>query len=208
MKFSTDATMRLVSISENMLRRELTVLEKSVAISDWCAIYRAAQPVMKPGPKPSKGAAPEFSANLALNSVDALLLDASASFSATFSDAAQAFLDVSRRGVFRALKIATIDALQRDRIAFHPLADNQSELTALADQSGERQSAIISIIIGGKAANIEAAIALLDRRPMVTQAAWERFSQKFARLAELEQDRFFELNQAAISRWYATRGGK
>ncbi|MGY5789093.1 hypothetical protein ACXHXM_02180 len=201
--FSSEASMRLVSISENMVRRDLTMLERSVAIADWCAIYRAAQPGIRPGPKSADA---ELSLNLILNSSDRDLMEASGQFAASFSEAAQSFLGVSRAGVFRALKIASISSLQRERITLHPLADNQSELLAIAAEVVERQAAIIDLILGGRAASVADATALLDERPRPLLAAWEKFSQSFARMGEPEQDRFFELNEPAITRWLAKKG--
>jgi ParB family chromosome partitioning protein len=130
----------------------------------------------------------------------------SAAFSASFSEAAQHFLGVSRAAVFRALKIAAIPGLQRDRIALHPLADNQSELTALADE--HRQAAILDLILGEKARNVAEALALLDERPRVTKHSWELVAEKFARMVEPDQDRFFDLQEPAIIRWMAKKGRK
>lgn len=203
--FASGAAIRLVSISENMARRELSVLERSVDIADWCEIYRAAQPGIKPGRKPAAAARGELGINLILNSPDTDLMAASGQFAASFSDAAQAFLGVSRAGVFRALKIASIDALQRDRIALEPIANNQAELMALAAQATARQAAILDLILGGKASSVADAIAALDERPRHVQAAWEKFSEQFARIGEPEQDRFFDLNEPAIARWQAKK---
>ncbi|WP_440411075.1 ParB/RepB/Spo0J family partition protein [Neorhizobium petrolearium] len=207
-QFVSEAAMRLVSISENMLRNPLTMLDRSVAIADWCAIYRAAQPPMKPGPKPANSVQTELSANFAPNSEEAM--DAHGeTFAASFSDAAQAFLNISRRSVFNALKIASIPALQRDRIALHPLADNQGELYAIAQIAEPvRQISVIDLIIGGVVGTVEAALDYIDQRPRNTPAKWEKLSEKFARFHESEQDRFFDLNEASITRWQAKRGRK
>ncbi|QND45238.1 ParB N-terminal domain-containing protein (plasmid) [Rhizobium lusitanum] len=207
-EFSSEATIRLSSIVENMARRDLTVLEKSAAIADWCGIYRAAHPGIKPGRKPAGAERVELSLNLILNSSDTDLQEASGQFAASFSEAAQTFLGVSRAGVFRALKIASITSLQRERITFHPLAENQAELMALAAQGSERQAAIIDLILGNKAASVEDAMAILDQRPRDIVAAWEKFAGKFSRLVEAEQDRFFDLNEPAIVRWQAKRKQK
>lgn len=146
-EFVSEASMRLASIAENKFRSTLSALDDSVAIADWCAIYRAAQPEVKRGRKPGKKNADELSADAALNS-DEALEEQSAAFSATFSDAAAHFLKISRRSVFNALKIASIPAQQRDRIALHPIADNTGDLYALA-QIGDpdRQNAVIDLIL-------------------------------------------------------------
>ncbi|QHW25852.1 ParB-like nuclease domain-containing protein [Rhizobium leguminosarum bv. viciae 248] len=207
-EFSAQVTPRLVSIVENMARSELTKLDRSIAIADWCALYRAAQGPLKPGPKSASAERAELSLNLILNSADTELMAASAAFSASFSEAAQHFLGVSRAAVFRALKIAAIPGLQRDRIALHPLADNQSELTALADEPADRQAAILDLILGERARNVAEALGLLDERPRVTKHSWELVAEKFARMVEPDQDRFFDLQEPAIVRWMAKKGRK
>lgn len=207
--FASEATMRLVSISENMLRNPLSALDRSVAIADWCSIYRAAQPPMKPGRKPADAPKPETSLNFRLNSSDLDLLVASEEFSASFSDAAQVFLKISRAAVFRALRIASIPSLQRDRIALHGIADNEGQLYELGGiRQPERQVAVINLILSEKARSIAEAISILDNVPQAVKARWERISDTFARLKQPEQDQFFDLQEAAISRWQAKRGRK
>ena len=162
-QFPSEASERLAAISENMLRDELTMLDRSLAIADWCGIYRAAQPQLKPGPKPAALKA-ELSLNLILNSDDTELSAISGQFSASFSQAAQSFLGISRAAVFRALKIASIVSPIRDRIVFHALADNQVELLMLAAEPIERQKAILDLILGNKALGVADAIDIPRRK--------------------------------------------
>jgi len=207
-EFASEAELRLRSISENLLHNPLTALRRSVDIADWCAIYRAAQPELKPGPKPSSPTSAELSLNFRLNS-DAALLEASEQFSASFSEAAQAFLRISRSGVFRALRIASIPSLQRDRIELHPLADSEGELYKLGGiKEADRQTSVIDLILTGKAVTVEDALALIEGRTKTVSEAWEKVAEKFGRLLEPQQDRFFDLNEAAVIRWQAKRGRK
>ncbi len=207
-QFASEAEIRLRSISENLLRNPLSALHRSLAIADWCGIYRAAQPDLKPGPKPAHTADGELSLKFRLNSDDALEA-ASAQFSASFSEAAQAFLRISRASVFRALRIASIPSLQRDRIELHPLADSEGELYRLGGiKEAVRQVAVIDLILAGKAVTVEDALALVEGRSKVISEPWEKIAEKFGRLQEPQQDRFFDLNEAAITRWQATRGLK
>ncbi len=204
--FPTEASERLASIVENMARARLCALDRSVAIADWCAIYQAAKPYTKPGPKPKDVVTTEFGTKFVLNSDDEDLQAASLDFSRSFSDAAQFFFDVSRGSIFNALKIASISSIIRERISLRPLADQQSELLALAAEPAERQEVILDLIIGGKAASVADAIAAIDMKPRAVPAAWEALTQKFTRMGEAEQDRFFDLNQPAVVRWQAKRG--
>ncbi|MFN3319981.1 MAG: ParB/RepB/Spo0J family partition protein [Allorhizobium sp.] len=204
-EFASDADIRLRSISENLLHSPLTALYRNLAIADWCAIYRAAQPAIKPGPKPGAKQVTELSLTVRPNSEEEML-ETSDRFALSFSEAAQSFLGISRASVFRALKIAAIPALLRERIETHAIADRQNELIALAGLTEVRQSAVIDLILGEKAATVDEAIALLEGVAVVAKEAWESLADKFSRWQPQHQERFFEINEAAIERWMAKRG--
>jgi ParB family chromosome partitioning protein len=207
--FKSEAGIRLVTIAENFYHRSLTALDRSVDIADWCAIWKATQPQVKPGPKPSKDGTQQLSAKLALNSADADLADAGEAFAISFSEAAQNALGLSRRSVFRALKIAGLTAEIRDRIALHPIADNQQELLALCPEPFERQGRIVDLILSGEAGSVAQALDIIAERPVaIIQAAWEKVADRFARLKQAEQDNFFQLHESAILRWVAERKRK
>ncbi|MGE6739744.1 ParB/RepB/Spo0J family partition protein [Allorhizobium pseudoryzae] len=206
---ASDTARRLRSIHENMARASLNSLSRAVAIADWCETYRAVQYRVKPGPKASSETADGPSLNFRLAVDDAVLLEASAQFTASFSEAAQSFFAISRAAVFRAIKIASIPYLERERIELHPLADSEGELYQLGGiKEAERQTAVIDLILSGKAGTVEDAISLLDGRPKLVRETWEKMAEQFGRLKELQQDRFFDLNEASISRWQAKRGAK
>lgn len=200
-EFANDAQIRLTEISETLYRHELTALEHSVDVADWCAIWRAANPVRR-GPKPKQ----ELSAVSALNSDDETIEIAGA-FSGTFSEAAQRFLKISRRNVFNALKIASIPAELRERIALDEgLADNQQTLLDIAGQPYERAARIVELLISGEAANYADAVAIIDQVPRANPlAVWEKLNDRFTRLKPNEQDAFFALNEASVMRWIAER---
>ena len=205
--FTIEAGPRLASISENFFRNPLTALDRSLAIADWCGIYRAAQPPVKPGRKPTQAGPAELSLNFRLNS-DEALAEASQQFAESFSDAAKRFLRISRAGVFRALRIAAIPSLQRDRIALHAVAANEGELYALGGITPpERQIAVVDLILTENL-SVEEALDRIDQRPRNLQSKWEKLSDKFSRFQETEQDRFFDLNEASVNRWVAKRGRK
>ena len=200
-EFASEADIRLTEISETLYRHDITALEHSVDVADWCAIWRAAHPA-KPGPKPKN----ELSAESALNSDDAFVETAEA-FSGTFSEAAQRFLKISRRNVYNALKIASIPADLRERMAVLPsLADNQVALLDIAAQPYERAARIVDLIVDGKAASVADAIAIIDEVPRSNPpAVWEKLNDRFTRLKPNEQDAFFAMNEAAVMRWVAER---
>ena len=201
-EFANDAQIRLTEISETLYRHELTALERSVDVADWCAIWRAANPV-KLG---RKSKPEEMSANFALISDEEQIASAE-TFSGSFSEAAQRFLKISRRSVFHALKIASIPADLRERIALDDgLADNQQILLEIAAQPYERASRIVELLISGEATNYADAIAIIDQVPRANPlAAWEKLNDRFTRLKPNEQDAFFALNEASVMRWIAER---
>lgn len=194
-EFADEAQLRLREIAENLVRRQLSVLDRAVDISAWRDIYEAANGVTKPGPKAKPRTDEEeweLSANFALN----------------FTEAAQQALHISRRSVFLALKVASIAPDVRERIALHDIADNQSELLGLAAEPSHRQVQIADMLMADPAlaTTVAGAIAIMDRvTPPARLASWEKLSQTFSNLKPTEQDRFFMLHEAAITRWLGGR---
>lgn len=202
-EFASEAEIRLTSISENFYRHDLTVLERSVDVADWCTIWRAAHPT-KPG---RKSKAEELSANLAPNSNDDVALELADHFSGSFSEAAQRFLNITRREVFRSLKIASIPADLREPISLHDdLARNQAALLEIATQPYERAARIVELLVEGKVATVADAIVIIDELPKSNPPApWEKLNDRFTRLKPTEQEAFFAIHEAAILRWIADR---
>jgi len=194
---ATDRQIRKREIAENLIRRQLSVLDRAKDIADWRDIYDAEHGTGKAGRKKVRPVEvvedDELSANFALN----------------FSDAAQAVLGISRRSVFHALKIATIPAPVRDAISLHPVADNQSELLLLAAEKPERQEAIARLLTleaEDAPQTVTEAISVIDRTPKpATTPKWEKVATGFAQLKEGDQHRFFELHEAAIRQWLKGR---
>lgn len=196
--FASEAELILREIAENFARRELSILDRAVDIARWREVYEATHLVAKPGRK-AKAIMPE---------------ELTAKFAVNFSVAAQKAFGLSERSIFNAVKIASIDAELRDRIALLPVADNQSDLLLLASQSADRREAIVDILTdeltdeAARTISVADAIAILDRVPKpapVTKLA--KLSATFSALKEREQDAFFELQEAAIRRWLKARGG-
>lgn len=194
--FASAAAITLAEITENFARRELSALDRAVDIARWREIYEAAAGAVKRG-RPSK-----------LSQLVTISEEAAEQFAASFSDAARKALGIDRMAVSRAMRIASIGADVRDRIALHAMADNQSELLALAAEPADRQAAIVALLTAdpAQAANVAEAIATIDRTPKQRPAAaWEQLSDKFSRLKPAEQNRFFELHEAAFLQWQKGR---
>lgn len=201
-EFKDQAEPRLVGIQENFYRHNLTALERSIDVADWCAIWRTAHPV-KRGRKPNA----ELTDNLSVNNNGDADVEVSNSFSVSFSEAASRFLNITAREVFRSLKIAKIPADIRDRIILLPsLANNQQALIAIAAEPYERANKIVDLILDGLAQTYADALAIIDKTQRVnTPSPWEKIADNFARLKPMDQDAFFNLHEAAVMRWFAER---
>lgn len=195
-EFASAADIRLAEITENLARRDLSVLDKSVDVASWREIYEATSGTVKRG-RPSK-----------LSQVATISDDHAERFAASFSEAARKTLGLNRDAVSRAMRIASIDADVRDRIALHAIADNQSELLALATETPQRQADIAALLTAepAQAVTVADAIATLDRLPKPAKVAgWQKVADGFSRLKEADQRRFFQLHEAAILAWLKER---
>lgn len=196
-EFSDEASIRLREIKTNMMRNEMTALERAVAIAAWKDLHEACFEPPKKGRKPKK-----------LD--DAKLLQNSAAFSARFSVTAAAALRISERSVFLAVQVANGIGLEiRERIHEAPIADTMSELLQLSHQAPDRQAKIVDLLLSEppRAGSVAEAVAVLDVTPAPAKlAGWERVSDKFSRLSMVDQDRFFGAHADAIDRWLMARG--
>ena len=191
--FASEAELILREIAENFARRELSILDRAVDIARWREVYQATHLVAKRGPKAKSVLADELTAKFAVN----------------FSVAAQKAFGLSERSIFNAVKIASIGAELRDQIALHAIADNQSELLALAAEPAARQHQIVALLTAepAKAGSVGDAIATIDRTPKPgAEPKWQKLSTAFSQMKAAEQDRFFDLHEAAIQRWLKARG--
>jgi len=190
--FPDEGAMRLKEIQENILRFEPTELDRAVALLHWKRIFEETQPLPKRG-RPSK----EIAA------------DPARIFAERFSVAAANAMGISERSVRLAVQIATgLSDQTRERIALAPIADLQSELLQLAAQHPDRQAKILDLMLADPpaAGSVAEAIAVIDRVPApAALAPWERLSDRFGRLSEREQVRFFAAHEEAIERWMAAR---
>jgi ParB family chromosome partitioning protein len=201
--FASEAEIKLAEIVENFMRRELSALDRAMDVAAWREIFEAVKGTVKRGGDRRSGSKSQLETLIA--GPDQALDDMSARFAATFTDAAQKALGLSRPAVFRHLKIASIGESVRQLISLLPIADNQSELIALVGHPQARQLAIAEQLVAG-AANVADAIAILDNLPPPPMVAtWERMSERFARLKPAEQELFFSLHADAFLKWHASR---
>ena len=201
--FAHQAQIRLVEIAENMMRRELSVLDRAFDVAAWRDVFEAVQGAVKRGGDRRSKSKLQVATLIGDEELD----DISRKFATNFTLAAQRALKLSRDGVFRALKIARLGEVNRRRISLLPIADNQSELLALVAEPSARQALIIERLLDG-ATSVADAIAIIDDlAPALPLAPWEKMSERFSRLPPAAQHQFFSLHEEAIRAWIAERKG-
>lgn len=199
-EFASEAAIKLAEITENFMRRELTVLDRAYDVAAWRDIYEATQGAVKPGKK-------SISRNLATNS-DGELMALSAQFAGSFTEAATAAFGLSRDAVFRSLKISRISDDVRRAISLNRIANNQSELLTLSAERADRQLLIANLLTTNPPAvsTVADAIAMLDHVPKAEPPApWARVSDSFQKLTEAQKRRVIEENWDFIEGLIAER---
>ncbi|WP_256376646.1 ParB/RepB/Spo0J family partition protein [Stappia sp. TSB10P1A] len=192
--FADEAALRLAEIAENLMRRELSALDRAMDVAAWREIYEQAQGAVKPGRKKSF--------QVGTNSDADPMAVAAERFSAAFNEAAQRALGLGKTAVWRCLKIATLDADTRERVALTRLADNQSELIALADVEREMRPAVLDHVLSEPpmAGSVAAALGMIEGRKPEDQAekAFRSFSDSWRRFPVRQRRAFVRAHQAEI----------
>jgi len=197
--YANEAELVLREVEENLIRRQLSVLDKAVEIVRWRDAYNAANLTRKAG-RPAK----KTSQNATIPADEEI----SAKLALIFSEAAQQALGVSRRALFRLVQIAGIATEVRDRIALHPIADNQSELLQLAALTPARQADVAALLTAEppQATSVADAITILDRVPtQAPEPRWQKVSSAFSSMKTADQHAFFAAHEETIRAWLAGR---
>lgn len=188
--YADDDTCRMREIKENLVRAELSVLDRAVALTEWKRIYEANNPQPKRG-RPS---------------ADEMFAETAKIFVARFSEAAARAVGVSERSIYAAIEIASIVPSARALLALHPVADSQSELLALSRENATRQIKIAKLLVESDIESVADAIAAIDKTPAPARAAaWEKLSNTFSKLKEAQQHAFFDAHEDAIRAWQKSR---
>ncbi|MHB2265849.1 ParB N-terminal domain-containing protein [Aliihoeflea sp. PC F10.4] len=190
-ELADEASVRLAEIKADMLRGDLTVLDRARYLVAWRDAYETLHPA-KRGRK----------------AVDLSLDEKSAQCALIFTDAAQAALDLSRRTIFLLLKIASIDGQAATKIALHPSSDKRGELLLLAEQSAAMQMAVADMLTSEPATAqtvVDALLQLGTVPPIKPEPVYAKLSERFSRLPERERSAFLEMNESEIRLWIAKR---
>lgn len=157
---------RLVEIDENLMRRELSALDRAIFLAERKAVYDVLHPeTTKPGRR-SKELAKTFR-----------------QFGETFSKTTADRLGLSKRTVEIALSLAKNLAPEaRDALRLSDLADNQSELLKLAALEPEKQVEAARLLASGAASKVKGARVALGIDVIVEEDPQEKLFQSFLAL--------------------------
>lgn len=151
-----DLAAQLQEIDENLIRRELSALDRAVFLARRKAIYEALHPEAKRGGDRRSTKRTRLSV-----------------WSGAFAKATAAKLGVDERTIRRAVARAALPVDIREAIATHPVSDSGSEIDKLLAQPGPRQRAIVAALTRAEAParNVAAALAEIIRPDATSRAA-------------------------------------
>lgn len=167
-----DNEARLVEIDENLMRRELSALDRAVFLAERKAIYDALHPeTTKPGRRKK-----ELSQTLR-------------QFGERFSKQAAKRTGLSERTVQMSLELASkLTPEAREALRLSPVADNQAALLKLAELDADEQISIAHEIAAGRAKTPKQARVTLGLDVIVETDPQERLFEQFLALwARAEQ---------------------
>lgn len=200
LEVGTDDQLRIVEIDENLARRNLSALDRAIALEERKRIYETLHPETKHGgnrqpsengPENQLGIMPTWSANQPEV--------------ARFTKSAAEKLGLEESAIKRAVRIAkALTADQREALSCLPIADNQAELLKLAKLPTDERGRAVELLTRTEAPaqNVGAAVEIIrghrataERSP--EDKAFERLLDLFGRAPKKVQRRFIEHLQAS-----------
>lgn len=164
-----DLQAELAEIDENLVRQELTVLERAEHLARRKEIYEALHPEVKHGGAPGKAGGGKV-ARPKDDTVSSFAADTAAK------------TGLSPRTIQRDVQIATKIAPDvRDAIRDTPLADSKRDLLALAREDPADQRRIVRRILAGKAVTVEEAREPYRILPPLTDAEYAALKASIAK---------------------------
>ncbi|MGL5447481.1 MAG: ParB/RepB/Spo0J family partition protein [Rhabdaerophilum sp.] len=161
-----DDEARLIEIDENLMRRELSALDRALSLAERKAVYDALYPETVQRGRRKKE-----------------LATTCRQFGEAFSKHTANRLGLNKKTVERALSLAaSLSPEARDLLRLSDLADNQAQLLALAAEEPEKQVAIARAIAEGKASSPKAARLALGFDVLVEVDAQEKLFAQFLAL--------------------------
>lgn len=166
-----DDEARLVEIDENLMRRELSALDRAIFLAERKSVYDVLYPETAKVGRRSKESAKTFR-----------------QFGETFTKATANRLGLNKRTIELALALAkNLTPEAREALRLSDVADNQSELIKLAALEPEKQVLVAREVAAGRAKSPKAARLALGIDVLVEQDPQEKlFAQFLALFARME----------------------
>lgn len=194
--FRNSASERMRAVTENMVRRELTALDRALHLAEWQRLHEALHPTTARG-KWARAAADEAPAGKTANL--AVL---------GFAAEAAAAVGLSERAIRRAVQIARgLSDATVALLSLHSIADNQLELLALAEMDRDEQEAVAGLIAAGDAGTVVGAMSLRAGAAVVAgeDPQMRRLTNGWARLQPAQRFAFLDSHAADVDAWLAAR---
>ncbi len=202
--FASEQSLRLREISENLIRRQLSALDRAFDVADWRDIYLSTQDVVGRG-RPKKQSHDEtvFREGWTVDQQEQF----NQRFAVSLPRAASEALRVERATLFRDLKIASLGQALRTKISLLPIANNSVELLALARETPARREQVAELMLRTfPVPSVADALRSIDGLPLPTPTApFEKLSASFSRLKPHQREAFFALHEDLILAWVAAR---
>lgn len=155
---------RAREVSENLFRRELSPLDRAAFVAEQVAIERARAGVATDATPQSVAANARWADRIGAEADDASAIVARAY---GFTDDVAEKVGLSRRAIYRDLELHRgIKPEVAAAIRGLPVADNASQLAALARLAEGEQRAVAELLIEGTAKGVTDALATMRQRPV------------------------------------------
>lgn len=162
----TDDEARLVEIDENLMRRELSALDRAIFLAERKTVYDALYPETVKSGRKSRESAKTFR-----------------QFGETFTKVTANRLGLNKRTIEIALSLAkNLTPKAREALRLSDVADNQSELIKLAALDPEKQVLVAREVAAGRAKSPKAARLALGIDVLVEQDPQEKLFEQFLAL--------------------------
>lgn len=154
----------LAEIDENLVRTELTVLQKSEQLQRRMEIYESLHPTAKKGGTPGAGRGKGNKKRECISDDSSLMQTES------FADNTARKLNTSPRQVQRLVQVARLSDDDKKKIKGTPLEDNHDNLLKLVREKDEdRRGKLIDTIVSGEAKNVAEAAEKLDAETLAEE---------------------------------------
>ena len=186
----------LAEIDENLVRNELTALERAEHLARRKELYEQLYPFAKPEVQRLKGLKPFRDKPLDLSVCDTCLTTSSEASVAplgnvsqlkqtdTFVRATARNTGLSRTTIREDIRIATAIAQEvRDAIRETPLADSKRDLVELARLDAEEQMRVVRVLVEGAAQDVADAVRWIRKQERIAELERQREAIESGRLA-------------------------